>query len=413
MYFQLSLNNSNVNKEEKNICNFVVFCIFCLYVVNASYVLGALTKISSSIFSTVAKVLIGGLFIVMIPNWINRFNTKIFFLTFILGMIFASNYLLFPQYNSYFKETIVTFWTTCFIMMFSICCVNDYSLLVKKIEKLSYIIAWSCLLVIILRIINRSSLDSFYSMGFGYACLFPALFVVKSMFDKSSFLSILRFIIIIIAIILFGSRGPLIGIAVFTVCYLFLLLSKKQLKSKKTIFIILFLLFSLTLLIFHNSISHYLLKIFAHFGVRSRTVELLFGDLFYSSGRDAVQETVLNDILSSPFNVRGIHSDAFIAGTYSHNLILEIIHEFGLFFGGLFLLTILVLVIKTIFSKKKEDDYYLLLILMCACLPKLMVSGTIWTTYIFWMWFGLMVTKKRSMQNTIIMSSGAKEKAYV
>ena len=330
---------------------------------------------------------------------VSRFNSRAFVLTFSVLLLFAFNYFVFEETRKTLVDTILSFWTLCYTLMIATCSIKDYSVFLKKLTSISKLIAWISAGVVVLYFFNyvRSSDEGiYYSMGFGYACLLPLIVNEKLMFDKPSLISVIRFLIILGACILLGSRGPLIGLISFTIFYIFFFFSKeKRVTAKGKTFVILFLLFVLIVILFYQKIFEFLYFSLKQFGIESRTIYTFStgSASSHDSGRGERYEKIFNALINDPFSFRGIHADYLLIGGYTHNIVLEVLYELGAFVGIPFLLIILYYAMKSIFAVKVNEKTIVLLMLMCASLPCLFISSVVWSTHSFWMWFGVMIVQ--------------------
>lgn len=135
----------------------------------------------------------------------------------------------------------------------------------------------------------------------------------------------------------------------------------------------------------------------------SRTIKLILtGNAVNGYGRAEMYIAFKDAIMENPFQYRGILSDRVLAakmmnqpisrGTYTHNIIYEILYEYGMPLGTVILLFIFGCVGLCLYKiiKKKDDDLFILFI---AIFPvgfcSLFFSGSYLTTHYFWMLMGL------------------------
>ena len=383
---------STNEKLDFRLSNFICFFFLCLFLTNSAFILERIIGVPQETVSNILKALIGIYFLFLIPTILQRINFKIIFLALFILFLFSFNFLLFPLLRDRLLKTFITFWTICFIPMISICCIRSHSILLKRLVFVSRFITYLAFIVVIIGLLEHSSDygSVYYSMGFGYSCQLPALIIIKRAFDKPSLCSFLEFLIIIFSIVGIGSRGPLLGIAIFFLIEIIINMFqiKKRSKSRKfTIFLVVFIAFFFLLerpfLLIINTVLE-------GFGVRSRSIETILDSSFFSSsGREGIYSVIYNEITKSPFEIRGINSDYLIIGGYSHNLVLELIYQFGIVFGGIFIFIIILFAFRTLFHKCFDEKETIILMLFCSSVPSLMFSGSIWTDYMFWMWIGL------------------------
>ncbi len=77
--------------------------------------------------------------------------------------------------------------------------------------------------------------------------------------------------------------------------------------------------------------------------------------------------------------------------TYSHNLIYDILMDFGIFIGGAILLALIILIVRAYFKVRKQEAVSVLFIFFSATIPKLMFSSTYIGEPIFFMFIGLLM----------------------
>ena len=94
--------------------------------------------------------------------------------------------------------------------------------------------------------------------------------------------------------------------------------------------------------------------------------------------------------MEAPFAVRGINAEWAVIGIYAHNIAVELLYQLGCVAGGAVILFILGRIIRTLTLTELDDQKLLCMIFMFASIPQLMVSGSLWTNYVFWMWSAFM-----------------------
>jgi O-antigen ligase len=104
--------------------------------------------------------------------------------------------------------------------------------------------------------------------------------------------------------------------------------------------------------------------------------KLLAGEVTNSSGRDLIHEQLLTAIAENPFFGMGLCADRLVTGTYAHNLVIELYVEFGVIFGTVLFIAIIILLIKGVLCSPSEEATGLVLALSFACVLKLFFSGS-------------------------------------
>lgn len=386
---KINLNKSHIG--DKFICFIVCLIVISLYIINITHSLGNTMSVKSSDISMVFKILIGIGFIISIPIVIHRFTYHMLLYTLTLLTVVVLNILIFPENNSYFVDNTITYFSFCFSACILVCVNKKKEILIKYLNSVACIIAVINLAVLFLTVTSRVAMadDVGYSMGFGYACIVPALLLVKDIYIKSSIYNIIGFIGLIIAIIMYGSRGPLLCVGLF-ILYLF----SKDIFSKNKLIPLVLSFLGIIFIMIYKDLLRLLNEILSdHFGVYSRTLNIFLVDDVHLSGRDFIYGTLLSEIFNSPFTIRGINAEWRVIGTYAHNIIIEICYQFGLIFGIFILSYIAYVAIKNLKCDLVKDVDILKLIFLFASLPALVVSGSLWSSYYFWIWIGLNMGK--------------------
>ena len=149
-------------------------------------------------------------------------------------------------------------------------------------------------------------------------------------------------------------------------------------------------------LIYINNIMLFFLRIADGMGFSTRSINtILKGDFFsYLSGRDVIAEHSLKYISNHLLYGCGFGNDRMIIaqamgqidgamGLYPHNIILEILMQFGVIVGIFVLLGILVLVVRTFKQIRNREERFFYIIIVIAAVVPLMFSGS----YITFGWF--------------------------
>lgn len=127
----------------------------------------------------------------------------------------------------------------------------------------------------------------------------------------------------------------------------------------------------------------------------SRTVQsIIEGEFFEPSGRLTIWKLSLRAFLASPFLGQGFYGDRLYVGRnfnwgYSHNFILEILSQYGLW-GLLFLIAFFYLIIRSLARGGNRLDN-LVLILFASLCTKLLVSDSYLFNEHFWILLGLLL----------------------
>ncbi len=373
-----------INRNQQ-LSRYISLVIISFFFANVNSVL-----IGASLASTISillKIIIGVFFLLVLPRLINRLDWNMFLYIIISILTIFLNFIVFPETAPYFINTAFTYITVCFPCVLVIYEIDNYNALLDSLVKTSYIVIPFCVILLFLRLQNRLSffLEGHYQMGLGYALVLPALiFLYKSKREKRTVFFFYA-AIISFTILLCGSRGPLLEILLY---YIYLEYSNNKTKQRK-----LFLIFSsvvlIILLLFYNKIAFLFYQVFNSIGISSRVLRTLAYDGIYLSGRDNLLYTPLMSMIDkNPYSIRGINSEWIIVGVYAHNMVLELVYQFGVVLGSLILFVIAVNIIKS-FRLIECTHSDLIMLFLFSSIPCLLFSSSLWNKTEFWIWFSL------------------------
>ena len=343
--------------------------------------------------SIVAKGIILLSLAACVPSFIRKQNFKNVLLL-VLSVFFISlfNLLAFNSNNSYFLTVLSNFVTLSLPVCICVLMIDDFAIALKALNDVS--LALACVLSFVL-IVYGGSFFSNYNMGLSGALIIPidVLLLYAMKYERNRrrrVLGIVLAAILFFSVLLYGSRGALVSVAVF----LFVLLFRGGVGSRRE-FIAKLAIMALVVCVVacSGSIIGRVADIAQDAGFQSRSLAMLeHGTAFQDSGRSNIQDKVLNDIELDPFTVRGIASTFVVAGDYSHNVALDLLHNLGVILGSIALLAIAAFGVRTIRSPENcKNDVALVLFL--TFFPQALWSGYIFSSTSFWPWILLEVRK--------------------
>ena len=276
---------------------------------------------------------------------------------------------------------------------------------------------------------------STYEMWFGYQLLVPTMLISRRIIKaRHQWFDYLFFIVGVYLITVVGSRGPLLIVGVYLVVSFVMRIReckkipvnanlKDYLKNEKTYVIMsVLLLFGLFILIIGivwiKPISSAIYSALAQSGIESRTLRVLSErGLLFLSGRGEIYEEAIKAIGNRPWLGYGIGGDCVYIGsivygyppetsigTYPHNLVLELLMQYGIP-AGFFILSVFIAITKRgIYAVKKEstdqkDIYY---VFLTIAFVSLLFSGTYLNSKYLWMLFGLAISFCRTHRSRAI-----------
>ena len=157
-------------------------------------------------------------------------------------------------------------------------------------------------------------------------------------------------------------------------------------------------------------------EIFSKLGYSSRLLEKYFGrskdgDLFHMDDRNKIYNAVATNI---KLFGHGVYSDRLVLdGSYAHNIVLEILYQFGWILGLPLLLGLAAFVLRTLKRAKWDKGSFLHFcvfsfgVYLCT---KMMVSASYLTDRTLWLYLGLcLVAARQTLQNNEINDGDMEE----
>lgn len=324
---------------------------------------------------------------------------------FFCAVIFMVSYLIHPEYeNAMFYMPSWNIWNSVFTFSSGIfACLffqmfDDANTLRRYLKYAGYLILIWCIFRISSAIAkggfyrtmeNGSVSMNTYDMLLGYRLLFVSI-IFGVEFQKESknvrFIYIGISIVTFILMIIYGSRTATVSFIVFWI--LKSVFCKGKEKSNKRIFKIVFMLI-LSLLIYiiltNEVILTYFKNILENIGINSRILDsMIEGSITLDKGRESIWINAWKMILENPIIGNGVYADRYIFGIYCHQIILEVLLNFGVFAGTLIIL-FLIWNSCNILLKCKNSEWKLLFILFLSMvIIRLNVSSSFWNDTNFW-----------------------------
>lgn len=237
-------------------------------------------------------------------------------------------------------------------------------------------------------------------MRFGYAMLPTVLFAFCSMLNKKSLSSAILFSLSLVELVIFGARGAFFSFLFFAALYI-LFLSKISLRNK-------FILGGVSVLpifLFREFLGG-LAAILEAIGIRSYAMDkymaLLNGETITetSSGRGDLYSTALDTFYNAPILGSPLNSCKIATGfDYYHNLLLDILVNFGVLVFFLFCVFLGVKSYQT-YQTKDRNKQAIFVILLVVSFGRLLLSSSLWLRPEFWLFMSYCVnniSKKDSM----------------
>ena len=335
----------------------------------------------------------------------------------LIAAFFCVTYLFHPEYYEWFFEgsypikTVIFRPDQCIFAYLFFRVIKDPKDILKTLKITAYIL----LLYYSYQLLHALSVGYWlynstgevekwsYNLNYGYNhLLVMAIFGYFAMKEKKLFYWILCGISVL-EIILGGSRGPLVGVGIFGI--LLILRFFKEMDMRLRVFLIVASIFALILFvgIGLETILQWVSSIIKSLGISSRTIDMLLqGEIADDNNRSRIYETAIQMIRNGGLFGYGAYGDRYVIGNiafvgYCHNIILEILIDFGILLGGIFCLRMFYASIKIMFfaQEKEWGDIYMILF---VSVTKLFLSGSFWYSEAFWGALAVWISYKKAVK---------------
>ena len=203
-----------------------------------------------------------------------------------------------------------------------------------------------------------------------YTTLPHVLVVLWQTLKKPKFINIVLSVLGVVLMLSFSNRGSMVAMAFFVLMYL-IFVGSGNVKYKIGIGAVLVLF-----LVFFDAIIQSLYSFTFNMGMSVSMFDRYFeGTIGDSNGRDDIVSQIWPHIGDSFFGL-GLGSDRLLAGTYSHNMVVEVLISFGIFIGGCLLIALFWLIIKSFIKTTSKEVKAFMLVLFSSSVMKLMFSSS-------------------------------------
>ena len=214
---------------------------------------------------------------------------------------------------------------------------------------------------------------------------------------------------------IFGNRGALLVILVYALIN-FLFISKKNASTENRIFtFVVILVMIIVFVIFHDTFFLLLYSVIKSMGIESRTLDkLVLGSFTTSLARNAIYENALNIIKINPLIPKGIGymTTLSLTGIYTfggvntnaHNIVLELLIEYGVVIGSIIFLVVLNKVIRSIKFEIMYSDNSIVSLSFCLLLQsiiQLFFSSSLYESNELWIGLVLLSLTKYQALNKL------------
>lgn len=402
------MNSEIVAKKRKSVFSFdLLFLSMLLFypVVNEylRQVILIFTRPIGIVFTTLFMdfVVWGILILLYLPTWMKRIKDNIIIRYFIILFLILVLFTVFPN-DVFTLEVLMTllFWTIP-PMIFGSCL--KYSNADKKSLYNVALIAFAISVVYMINYASGNNTEIKDNMGYAYTVLPCVLLFVSNLFNVEEInKKIWHWLVAIFSVgflIMQGTRGPVLCVFIFILLMLF----QKYGLTKFTVLISIVGAI-ITSIANSNWFKTFLVSVntfFENVGFSTRIIDKFLQDeLSVSTSRDKISEYLMEIIKSDPLAIRGLFADRSVTigwyssgvGIYAHNLILELLFDFGVIIGGVASIYLIYSVIRFLFRGTKEAFHIIALVVVCGFVQLFMSSSFLISPY-FFMLIGMMHNK--------------------
>ena len=339
--------------------------------------------------STFYRVILSAISVaVSVPILIKRKSALILITYGITLLIYVIHIAVFPETIEYWHKEAFRF-TIPISIPCALCviAVKDRYIFYYVLRILAYLAGLLCMFTGLSILTGRYDIGFSYNQGLGYTVLFPILVL----YYERKWYSLTFAAVLFLILLLYGSRGPVLSLALFIAYYLF---TKR--KYGLTIIIVFALFFGASIL--NSALQSQ--------GLSSRTLELyLSGELDTENGRDALRQQINKGIEANPSGY-GLFGDRVIThgANNAHSIVREMTAEFGVYFGPIVLLLFVFIILRCLY-KLRGADRDMFAMFLFACVSPTLVSGSYLTNTNFAVFMGvlfMLYPKSKRFVKTIV-----------
>lgn len=283
--------------------------------------------------------------------------------------------------NAFYRLFIFAF--PCYVLISSI---SELRIFVSVLYKASLVTTVALLIKWLLFADTFVTLNSY--LTFSYGLVTPACFLLYDALTNNRKTSYVLYALSLFAIFLSGSRGALVCLICSMLLIVLFNLARKNRRGRYLGFATIFL--SVMVVINFDKALIFIQTFFGKYASSSRTLSMINANSFWiSQARKDIANLIIQSIPENAIFGTGLFGDRIISGQYVHNVVLEILVQFGVIFGGIILVILAWRIIKTLVVSKNRIQVNLVLVFISTGLLKLMFSGSYLNEPSFFLLVGL------------------------
>ncbi len=309
------------------------------------------------------------------------------------GALVLCSMLLNNRLQSLIVYGVLIFFSRCLVAFYFAYNMDNPPLLLEKLKKYFAVALLYCIIYIVMSSAEDFEMGGTY-MTFAYNILTIAIISLCLFVEKPTIIRGILAASFVLCILILGARGAVVCLIISLLLFLYRGFRAQTIKTKLAI-LLLIVIGILLIVLCSGAIIDALLLI----APESRTLALIkSGEFFVSEGRNETYEMILSEVNQNWVRPHGLYADRLLSGTgsegdYAHNLIIELMYQFGPILGVLLCVLLLVLIVKSygivLFRETGAD--LILYVAFSSGLSTLLFSSSYLINERSWLSIGLIV----------------------
>lgn len=330
---------------------------------------------------------------VLKARFLQRINLKAYVVVMLLAVFIGISCILDPQLfvskifpYDYVRSQARTFIAYCFPLFLAFSALRSTDYLLKLLFKATPVLFGFATLSFGLSAVSQTTSND-YSMAYGHALMFVAILLLFKYQSNHKVLTIIAFVLTTFYILVSGSRGPLVAIAVAVLAVLF----TGKMSTGKLVWIFVVVVGAIVFLVGYSFFLGLIQNLLDSLGMSSRTLSMMIqGNIAYDSGRSEFHQDLIEAINESPILGLGAFGGEVAVGL-AHNLYLDIMANFGYIFGSIFIIAVLYNTFKVIHREKNTSLSTLTLMFAIIVFARGFFNGEFWAEKELWIILGVII----------------------
>lgn len=345
------------------------------------------------------------------------FNIKNILIFFILSITVLISVFLFPENNIYYGFYSFKYHAMVSIILLFVILRNIYSI-DRVCRSILLISLFTVPIIILYRKTTPGTIMNY--MDLGVALIIPTTICIYYGVIKNK-ITLIFGMCLLVYIAIYANRGILLTALVF--CTLLILVKSRKSKTKKYLIVISGFL-GAGLLANSEEIIYNSAIFLQQKGFQSRMITMVINKRINNdSGRSNIYEAVLSDIKNFKLFGNGIYGDRKVIQeslgiqNYSHNFFLEIMSDFGILFGVIIFVALIISIVRVFLDRDKMSEKKLLwkVLWISVGITPLIFSMSFLQWAPFWIMLGTLFKEdyyEKNMYNNTSLLSRDKSKIF-